>query len=88
MLGKVAKNVGLAPWEREHLKQQRRERQEQERTSWTRGQWHSAGYRVTASDAEAVRSFVIRGTGRVLYLFSSAQVVAILGRGNEHRSIQ
>jgi hypothetical protein len=75
MQGKVKKLNGLTPFELEHSRQQRRERQKQERTSWTRSQWYSAGYRVTATDAEAVRSFVLKSTGRMLYLFDETQVV-------------
>jgi hypothetical protein len=75
MQGKVQKIEGLTPFELEHSRQQRREKQEQERTSWTRSQWYSAGYRVTATDGEAVRSFVVNSTGRVLYLFDETQVV-------------
>lgn len=70
------KNCGLMPCELEHRQEFRAEReQKQERKSYTRHQWHSMGRRVTAVDKDAVKCFLVKSTGKWLYLFSESQTV-------------
>jgi len=76
MLGKVAKNVGLAPWEKEHGEEQEVDEWKKKlaaRKYLTRGQWwHGYDRRVIVSDAEA-RNVRTTLNGRTLHLFSVDQ---------------
>jgi hypothetical protein len=69
MLGKVAKNVGLAPWEQDYEEQKR----EAERTLFSRSQWRAKGRMVIVGDEEARKTIVARGNGHTLLLFSEDQ---------------
>ena len=78
LLGKVAKNVGLAPWEEEHQQQQSHEEWLaglSKRQYLTRGQWfHGYGSRVTVPNVEA-RKTIVTKQGRTLFLFSADQLL-------------
>ena len=78
MLGKVAKNVSLAPWEEEHQQQQTNEEwlaKLSKRQYLTRGQWwHGYGRRVTVPNADA-RKIITTQSGRTLYLFDESQLL-------------
>ena len=69
MLGKVAKNVGLAPWEQDYQEQKR----ETERTLFSRSQWRAKGRMVIVGDEKARKSVVARSNGNVLLLYSEDQ---------------
>ena len=69
MLGKVAKNVGLAPWEQEYEEQKR----ETERTLFTRSQWRAKRRMVIVGDEEARKTVISRSNGRALLLYSEDQ---------------
>jgi hypothetical protein len=72
MLGKVEKNVGLAPWEQEYEEQKQREEQ-RTGTLLTRSQWRAQGRTVIVGDEEARRSVVARSNGHTLRLFAEDQ---------------
>jgi hypothetical protein len=78
MIEKVAKNVGLAPWEEEHAQQRTHEEwlaKLAKRQYLTRGQWFRGyGRRVTVSNAEA-RKVITTQQGRTLYLFDASQLL-------------
>jgi hypothetical protein len=78
MIEKVAKNVGLAPWEEEHQQQQTNEEwlaKLAKRQYLTRGQWWNGyGRRVTVSNADA-RKVITTQSGRTLFLFSADQLL-------------
>jgi hypothetical protein len=76
MLGKVAKNVGLAPWELAYQQQQR----EATRTLFSRSQFKKEkARRVVVGDEEARRVIVTR-SGHRPHLFSEDQTVELDGR--------
>lgn len=69
MLGRIEKNVGLAPWERDYEEQKR----EEQRTLFTRSQWRGKGRMVIVGDEEARKTIVARSNGHTLLLFSEDQ---------------
>ena len=84
MLGKVAKNVSLAPWEEEHQQQQSHEEWLaglSKRQYLTRGQWfHGYGRRVTVPNVEA-RKTIVTKQGR---FFCSAQTNCCLSKSRSN----
>ncbi len=62
-------------WMREREYQRERQQQPQTRTSFSRSQWYSKGRRVVATNAQAVKTIIVRSTGNTLYLFEESQTV-------------
>ena len=84
MLGKVAKNVSLAPWEEEHQQQQSHEEWLaglSKRQYLTRGQWfHGYGRRVTVPNVEARKTIVTKDAR----FFCSAQTNCCLSKSRSN----
>ena len=75
MLGKVAKNVGLAPWELAYQLQQR----EATRTLFSRSQFKKEKALRVVVDEKARRVIVTR-SGHRPHLFSEDQTIELDGR--------